>query len=202
MKDSEFRRMREPDYVLDARANELMGLFKGVMADGVLVQPEAEFILKWLEEHPAVASAWPGEVFYARLKEILADGEMDSEEERDLMALIMDFTRVERIENAPTDLPLCKPAPALAVKGQSFCITGTFEYGIRKKVVAAIEDAGGVYKKTYSQLVDVLVIGNLVTPAWIHANYGRKIEAAATDKLVSGRPNIVTESHLMQHLPG
>jgi hypothetical protein len=35
--------------------SELLGLAKGVLADGVVNEPEAEFIRQWVETHPDAA---------------------------------------------------------------------------------------------------------------------------------------------------
>lgn len=197
---SEFLRSRTPDYVHDARINELIGLCNGVLADGVVTQQEAEFLLGWLDRNRQLASVWPGNVLYARIGEMLEDGVLDPDEEGELLGLLTDFTRIEAAGSAPTYLPLCRPMPELTVREQAFCLTGTFEYGQRKQIVRLIDAAGGECKGAISRQVDVLVIGNLVTPAWAHATYGRKIEAAAQARDAGQAISIVTEGHLFQAL--
>ena len=197
---NEWRRMSEPDYVSDARINELIGLCKGVLADGALVHEEATFLLQWLELNRQLANSWPGNLLYERIGLALQDGVLDAEEERELIGLLADFSRVESAGNAPTYLPLCNPPPRLSVVDQIFCLTGTFEYGKRSLVVELLESIGGQFTKSFSGKVNVLVIGNLVTPAWVHATYGRKIEAAANAR-ASGLPiSIVNENHLLDEL--
>ena len=203
MSDSDWRRAVEPDYVKDAEINELIGLCKGVLADGTLVQEEAEFLLAWLDGRFQASVSWEGRIIHDRLRAMLADGELDADEQRELMELLADFTRVDEAHesNLPTWLPLTRPEPELLRPGNAFCLTGTFSYGPRKRVVACIEKAGGHYKSGFSAQVDVLVIGELCTPAWVHATYGRKIEAAATARDEGHHVLIVRESHLFNSLP-
>src|SRR5881394_940824 len=53
--------------VTDRQIDELIGLCKGVIADGVLNQQEAEFLRDWLKSNRAAAKRWPGDVIYDRI---------------------------------------------------------------------------------------------------------------------------------------
>ena len=76
----------------DRDANELIGLARGVLADGALNQGEAEFLLRWLEERPESLGIWPFSVLFERLNEALQDGHLDAQEGADLMGLLLDYT--------------------------------------------------------------------------------------------------------------
>lgn len=200
MVSSEWRRRVQPDYVSDARINELIGLCKGFLADGVIDQGEVEFLGQWLAENRHLVGTWPCNVLYPRIAEVMADGIVDADEQRDLLELLTDFTNVTGTSNESTRLPLCAPPPPIEFEARVFVVTGTFELGTRSVVKQAIESRGGKVRGSFSNKTDFLVIGNLCTPAWIHANYGRKIEAAATAKQMGHAVGIVSESHFRAHL--
>ena len=65
--------------------SELIGICKGVLADGGVSYPEAFFILQWLEEHRIVTDVWPASILYQSLDNLLEDGVLDSDEEKDLL---------------------------------------------------------------------------------------------------------------------
>jgi hypothetical protein len=55
----------------DRKVDELIGLCKGLIADGVVNQAEAEFIQSWLRNNKEVSnrpSDSNGTIFYAKLK--------------------------------------------------------------------------------------------------------------------------------------
>lgn len=77
----------------DARFNsidipELIGLCRGVMADGTINLKEAEFILRWLKERRGVLETWPADELYALLCKVLEDNALSKEEEAALGELL------------------------------------------------------------------------------------------------------------------
>ncbi|NCC30133.1 MAG: hypothetical protein EOM22_18785, partial [Gammaproteobacteria bacterium] len=43
----------------DRGIDELIGLCRGVLADGVLVESEVRFLADWLDRHRQIADQWP-----------------------------------------------------------------------------------------------------------------------------------------------
>lgn len=70
----------------------LIGLYKGVLADGVVSQEEAEFLQNWLESNAHVANTFPGSRIYQRIVGYLADGQLDQEEKCELLELLRHCT--------------------------------------------------------------------------------------------------------------
>ena len=65
--------------------SEMLGFARGVIADGVVSEDEAFALMNWADAHEDLVLAWPGNVFYRRLRKIFNDGpasEVDRERPR------------------------------------------------------------------------------------------------------------------------
>lgn len=90
--------------------------------------------------------------------------------------------------------------PVIEYPGKTFCFTGVFDYGSRKKCETAVMERGGVIDKVNLSL-DYLIVGSDTNKSWAHQNYGRKIERAIEIKHKSGdRPYIIHESDWIKSL--
>ena len=67
---------------------ELIGLCRGVLADGTINFAEAEFILQWLNERSSVLETWPADELHKLLCTVLADGTLCEDEEAELKELL------------------------------------------------------------------------------------------------------------------
>ncbi len=86
----EYRKLQRP---ADTRFNsvdspELIGLCRGVMADGTINLAEAEYIRNWLQERDNLLQTWPAGELYALLSKALEDGVLSPQEEGELSALL------------------------------------------------------------------------------------------------------------------
>lgn len=186
----------------DRTTDELIGLVRGLLADGMVVQQEAEFLARWLHDKREFLSHYPFNVLYARLSEALMDGVLDDDEANDLADL---FMRLSSNENATVEavvtgkasssLPVTQPAPVIVFPERVFVVTGVFDFGNRKQVSGCIEERGGRVSSSVSGATHYLVVGNQGSEDWMHSSFGRKIEAAL-DKGVS----VVSEGHWHSHL--
>jgi hypothetical protein len=75
--------------VIDRQIDELVGLIKGILADGMVHQGEIEFLLQWMETNRAARDKWPAKALYPRIVSALADGRMDLDEEREILELLL-----------------------------------------------------------------------------------------------------------------
>lgn len=165
----------------DRQIDTLIGLSKGLLADGKLVQSEAEFLHAWLVQakqstnHPVITNLCD------RVAAMLVDGILDEEESAELLALLHRFngedTELGELAK-PTSLPLCSPAPSIVFEKKSFLFTGTCIYGSRRECQDAIANLGGKVDKGVTKKLDYLIIGSYVTESWAHESFGRKIEKA------------------------
>ncbi len=183
--------------------DELIGLARGVAADGHINQAEVEFLQKWLAGNVEITDQPLVRTLYRRVNEILSDGIVDEDEKAELLDTLnrfssRDFELGEVLK--ATTLPLCEPAPTpLTFEGLRYTFTGTFNYGKRKQCEAAVIERGADVGSLTSA-TNVLVIGVYATDSWKHSSFGNKILKACEfrDK---GRPiSIVAEEHWTRHL--
>lgn len=178
--------------------DELVGLCKGVVVDGQINGPEAEFILNWLNANQSVANTFPANVLYPRLVEMLADGKLDDEEARELLGFLRQMTGETGqmgTVNQSTGIAFDAPLPELAFQGQTFCFTGEFGYGRRDDVKARTAALGARVASSVTVKGCILVVGCIGSEAWLHSTHGRKIEAAVAAR-ERGKPvSVVPEEH-------
>lgn len=185
----------------DRATSELIGICRGVLADGVVCEQEAAFLLGWIERHEALADEYPFSLLYGRLAAALQDGVLDADEEADLLDSMVGLVGGERrIEgevgaSLASSLPLCRPAPDVDHRGRIFVVTGTFEFGARADVVNAIAAMGGRVHGNVVQSVNYLVIGAAASRDWAHSSYGRKIEKAVEYRAGGVPIAIISEAH-------
>ncbi|SEP82373.1 hypothetical protein SAMN05428969_1068 [Devosia sp. YR412] len=198
----EFNNRVGGDRISSRQIDELIGISRGLVADGHINQSEVEFLQKWLAANLEVSGQPLVRVLYNRVNEILADGVADEEEKSELLDTLSRFSNRDFEIGEPlksTSLPLCSPTPALTFPGLRYTFTGTFNFGQRKHCEAAVIErgatAGGIAQKT-----NVLVIGVYATESWKHSSFGNKI-LQAVEWREQGYPiSIVSEEHWVGHL--
>ena len=197
-------RSKHLNRVQDRLIDELIGISRGVIADGVVDESEAIFIGQWIENHREIANRWPVNVLYTRLVEMLKDGILEPDEQRELLATLKDITggvSVYRESSKSTTLPVTQPHPDILFEGSVFCLTGRFVFGSRMECEDYIVDLGGVVIPAPTTDTDYLVIGEVGSPDWAHSTFGRSIEKAI-ELREHGHPiSIVSEEHWVDQLP-
>lgn len=185
----------------DRTVDELIGLAKGMVADGVISDAEAGYLRQWLEENAQHASTtWPVNVIYDRVQVMLADGVIDADEREELFDLLRqvvspDSSVAEQVANLSAQLPFDDPLPEIVFEGRSFCFTGKFAFGARKRCENEINIRNGIVAGTITQKLDYLVIGVIGSRDWAHTTHGRKIEKAVALREQWGGLAIVGEEH-------
>jgi hypothetical protein len=190
------------DRITDRQIDELVGLARGIAADGAINQAEVEFLQKWLAANMGISDQPMIRRLYDRVNGMLADGIADPEECRDLLDTLNSFSdrdfELGEVMKATT-LPLCDPAPSLTFKDRRYCFTGAFNLGGRKDCEPAVTWRGGECG-SLTRSTDVLVIGLYATESWKHSSFGTKI-MKAVDLRENGVPlAIVSEKWWRQHL--
>jgi len=191
--------------VLDRQIDELIGIIKGIMADGMVDQSEVEFLLRWMTANKKVCGLWPAKAIYPRLVAAMEDGHMDLDEEREIMDLLLatiggnTAPQYGEASNS-TALPYTSPAPIITFNSTSFCFTGKFQSGSRSWCENQIIAKGGVPASTITKKLTYLVIGEIGSKDWQHSTHGRKIEKAIEYNDGGAKIAIIGEQHWYEHV--
>lgn len=182
--------------------DQLLGICELALLDGHVDQSEAESILAWLNRHRTCTDTWPACVLYDRLHAMLADGNLDDDEQRDLLSLIMSIAspRDNAGDVVPAQLPINDPAPAVIFADRNFCFTGVFDFGGRADCQAAVERLGGMPAKGVTKKLHYLVIGSVGSEVWKHTSFGTKITKAMAYREAGVPLAIISEEHWVAHL--
>ena len=184
--------------IQDRQIDTLIGLSKGLIADGVVNQSEAEFLYSWLiqnrqaTDNPVILN------LLEKVSTMLEDGILDEDESSELLNILQAISgeKSEIGELSKTgSLPINNPMPSIVFEEKTFLFTGTCAFGTRKQCQLAIESLGGINAKSITKSLDYLILGTYVTDSWAHESFGRKIEKAMEYR-DNGIPlAIVTEGH-------
>ncbi|WP_020407674.1 BRCT domain-containing protein [Hahella ganghwensis] len=184
--------------IQDRQIDTLIGLSKGLIADGKVNQSEAEFLQTWLVQNRAASDNPIIINLLEKVSAMLEDGMLDEEESAELLGILRRVSGEDSClgEAAKTTtLPIIDPMPPLIFEDHSFLFTGTCAFGSRKQCQEATRALGGLVSTSVTKNLDYLVIGTYVTDSWVHETFGRKIEKAVEYR-ESGVPiAIVTEEH-------
>jgi hypothetical protein len=184
---------------------EMLGLVKGVLADGSVSEAEARLLHEWTRAHPEAVAEFPGNRLLARLERIFADGQVSDAERLDLEDLLRQLVGgkagIIAGTDAATTLPLNTPPPVIAFPERSFVFTGKFAFGPRSECERVVSALGGKISGTVSKRVHFLVIGTFGSRDWIHTSYGRKIQKAVEIRENGHQIGIVSEDHWAAAVP-
>jgi len=190
------------DRITSRQIDELVGLVRGIAADGDLNQGEVEFLQKWLAANVAISQQPVIRTLYQRINEVLADGILDDQEKEALLETLnsfssRDFELGEVLKS--TTLPLSDPPPTLSFTNRIYCFTGTFIYGQRKDCERAVVERGG-FCGSLTKKTEILVVGAYATESWKHSTFGNKIIQACAWRDEGLPISIVSEQHWTQYL--
>lgn len=186
----------------ERQVNELIGLARGLLADGKLQDAEIEYLQNWLSSSSAVEDNPLLGKLHQRIDEILSDKIVDEDERADLIGLLalLSGEDIDAVEGLKTTLlPLDDPAPQITFKGKQFSFTGTFSHGPRAECRQAVEKLGGS-EGYLSAKTDYLVIGEYATTSWLNSAFGDKIKTATDLKESGSKITIISEAHWRQAL--
>jgi hypothetical protein len=188
--------------------DELVGLVKGILADGLVCKAECEVLANWCTANGDETGTWPIGPIVGLLAHIYEDGIVTPQELDNLRFLLTDLVgEVGEARTPPaqvgcipsTALPLSRPAPKVVFYQKVFVFTGKFASGTRNDCFKQTMLRGGICENTITRRVDYLVIGSMGSRDWIHSPWGRKIELAM--ELQKSKPiSIISEETFCQAL--
>ncbi|MES2999471.1 MAG: BRCT domain-containing protein [Pseudomonadota bacterium] len=183
-------RLRSTEFfdMVTADLQRLHAVVGGIAADREITVQEMRGLSEWLAEHEQLKKCWPYDEIAALTTKVLADGEIDAEEQRLLLDFFSEFLAVldERtivrpilFEEAGKPVSaLCAVAPEVKFKGSTFCFTGSSSKYTRVDFEKLVTDLGGEPQDGVTAKLNFLVIGADGNPCWAYACYGRKVEKA------------------------
>jgi hypothetical protein len=184
---------------------EMVGLVRGVAADGVVSSDEATRLSEWTRANPEPAARWPANILARRLGRIFQDGRLDGRERDRLSALLAQLAQnpegIGRGFPLATDLPITRPEPDVVFEGQTFVFAGELAYGPTRACEREVMELGGTCERTVNRRTDYVVIGALAAAEWSQGAFG-----ALVDEVVQYRSRgvpiaVITEEHWASALP-
>lgn len=191
--------------VANRQIDELIGVIKGIMSDGMVHQGEIEFLLIWMQNNQGALDKWPAKAIYPRLLSALSDGKMDEIEEREIMDLLLatvggNTAPLANEASDSTTLPYSKPYPIITFPEQIFCFTGKFQSGTRQWCESQIVSKGGSAISNITKKLNYLVIGEIGSRDWLHSTYGTKIEKTLEYNDTGAGIFIIGEEHWFEQI--
>jgi len=190
--------------LLGRSCEALWGICTGIMADKELSDEEIRFLDQWLQDNKEIATMWPGDVVYARVQEVLADGVI-TEDERDhlkeTLTSLIDGTLRET--PARPETPAATPVEGtvtVEIPGRSFCFTGTFLFGTQAACERAVSRRGGIPLSEVQPELDYLIVGAMASEAWADMNFARNLQQAADYQKEGRNIVVVGEEVWTKHL--
>lgn len=205
MEESFARHAWTDSRLLKRSCESLLGISAGIMADGELNDEEIKYLDHWLSGNLALASTWPGEVIYSRIRSILADNKITEDEREHLTQTLSDLIggtlqETGAASGAATSLPIDEDVDSIDIKDNLFCFTGNFLYGTRKACERAITERGGTTTPRIRKDLNYLVIGTMASRDWAHTSHGKKIEKAMEFRKDQCLIFIVSEKQWVEYL--
>lgn len=186
--------------------SELLGLAKGLLADGQVTTDEAVHLRDWISNHADAAEQWPVNKLAERLGRVFEDGRIDDLERAELADLLKMLVGGDAGilvgEDAATELPLDLPPPRLVWPESTFVFTGKFAFGTRADCEREVSRLGARCEPNVTKRTRYLIIGTFGSRDWVHTSFGRKI-LKAVDYRTAGVPlSIVAEEHWSSSVSG
>jgi len=168
--------------LLGRSCEALWGICSGIMADQELGDEEIRFLDEWLRDNKEIAATWPGDVVYARVQDVLADGVITEDERNHLkqtLTGLIDGTLRDTPARpkTPTAMPI-EETLTIEIPGRSFCFTGTFLFGTQAACERAVSRRGGIPLPEVQPELDYLVVGAMASEAWADMDFGRNVQQA------------------------
>jgi len=188
----------------DRAIDELVGICRGVLVDGLVTEKESHFLDMWTKANPEVATTFPGYELVSRLNRLLKNGTIDEAGRIELTSLLEKLTgQATGVSNSSTALPLDVPPPIVVFEARWFCLTGKFTSGSRSWCEEQIVNRGGNILRQVNGSLNYLVIGTESSRDWVHSVFGRKIEETMEIKKRRFAYNpvyIISEEHWARNL--
>jgi NAD-dependent DNA ligase len=184
---------------------EMVGLVRGVIADGKVSEEEAQHLSEWARENPDIAARYPANLLSRRLERIFMDGRVDGLEKKRLAAML------SQLADNPaglgggfplaTDLPVTRPPPEVVFEGQTFVFAGQMAYGPTHACEREVLERGGGCERAVNRRTDYVVIGSLAANDWCQLSFGRMVDEVVRYRSRGVPIAVLTEEHWAAAIP-
>jgi hypothetical protein len=182
---------------------EMMGLVRGVLADGRVSAEEADRLGRWAREQPDVAKRWPANLLVRRLEKIQRDGKLDARERAHLEGLLGQLARNSGGLGFPlaTDLPVDVPPPEVVFEGRTFVFAGEMAYGPTRACEREVAELGGQCERAVSRRTDYVVLGSLSADEWSQEALGPVLDTVVQYRARGVPVAVISEEWWADALP-
>lgn len=196
------RRIQEQGRI-ERELAELVGIVRGIVADGRVSLDEAERLARWTRENPDVAARWPANLLARRLEAIVRDGRVDRGERAHLEAILGQLAQNPgwMCFSLATDLPVDLPEPEVEFASRVFVFAGEMAYGPQRACEREVEELGGRCEPAVSRRTDYLVLGGLSASDWAQEGFGAQVDEALRLRARGAQVAIISEEHWVAALP-
>jgi NAD-dependent DNA ligase len=196
------RLLREQGQV-DQGLAEMVGMIRGIVADGRVSGEEATRLESWTRENPLVATRWPANMLARRLAMMVRDGRVDSGERAHLEAVLGQLAETQGRLALPlaTDLPVDRPAPSVVFEARTFVFAGEMAYGPLRACEREVVELGGASERAVSRRTDYVVIGSLAAEDWTQSGFGGHVDEVMQLRARGVRIAIISEEEWASALP-
>lgn len=178
---------------------EMVGLVRGVIADGTVSGDEAERLARWTRENPDVAASYPANLLARRLERIFLDGRFDARERTRLKSLLSHLAEnpagLAGGFRPATDLPVTRPAPEVVFEGQTFVFAGEMDYGPTHACEREVAERGGTCERLVNRRTDYVVIGDVAAEDWSQSAFGSLVDEVVHYRARGVPIAVIAEAH-------
>ena len=187
----------------DCQLSVLVGLCRGLIADGKIDRNEAAVLNTWIQAHECTVNSPVLQAFQDKIKPYMRDRVESPGQNEELLRLLSGLVGGKSDVGEclqSTTLWLDEPVPQVLFDRRRFCLTGRFLHGSRSRCENEVRTRGGTCQSLPSKTTDYVVIGSYAEGAWIQSAFGRKIEKAVGLRADGHVVKIVSETHWIASL--
>jgi hypothetical protein len=163
----------------------LQGVLAGIGADRRVTEQELKLLRTLLVSCSQLKGTWPYDEIESVIRTVLADGRIDEDEHRFLVAFTRAFlegrdgtARTAELNEELVRYGACAVDPDVQFLGRRFCVTGAAPSRQRARLERVILDLGGDVVREVARDLDYLVVDAPRDVAWTFSCHGRKVERA------------------------
>lgn len=163
---------------------------KVIIAADTISEVETIGLQNTMDKYEQFISVYPFNKIFQVLNDVLEDGIVTRDESDKLKEIFTEVVDPMSLRDVFFRIK--------SLNGRHICLTGKFEYGDKKDVIALFESIGGVHDSSVKKSTDFVVVGSLGSENWKTHNYGGKIQQAIKFNEKGANIKIVYETEFIE----